>query len=71
MPCLHNLMMASTKQNLPCAFAFKRKSFICTSSGGARLVYEDNIHNTKLLHTFIPVENFNQFIINHQKMGRL
>ena len=35
MHCLHTLMMASTKQNLPCAFAFKYKSFICTSSGGA------------------------------------
>ena len=30
-------------------------------------MYEDNIHNTKLSHTFIPVENFNQFVINHQK----
>ena len=34
MHCLHTLMMASTKQNLPRAFAFKCKSFICTSSGG-------------------------------------
>ena len=30
-------------------------------------MYEDNTHNTKLSHTFIPVENFNQFVINHQK----
>ena len=32
-------------------------------------MYEDNNHNTELSHTFIPVENFNQFVINHQKGG--
>ena len=32
-------------------------------------MYEENTHNTKRSHTFIPVENFNQFVINHQKGG--
>ena len=30
-------------------------------------MYEDNSHKEELSHTFIPVENFNQFVINHQK----
>ena len=71
MHCLHTLMMASTKQNLPCAFAFKSKLLICTSSGGAFDTYEDNALILKLSHTFIPIENFNMFVINHQKGGRL
>ena len=37
--------------------------------GEPRHMYEDNTHNTKLSHTFIPVENFNQLVINHQKGG--
>ena len=37
--------------------------------GEPRHMYEDNTHNTKLSHTFIPVENFDQFVINHQKGG--
>ena len=32
-------------------------------------MYEDNTHNTELSHTIIPIENFNQFVINHQKGG--
>ena len=28
--------------------------------------YEDNALILKLSHTFIPIENFNQFVINHQ-----
>ena len=31
--------------------------------------YEDNTLNFTISHTFIPVENFNQFVINHQKGG--
>ena len=30
-------------------------------------MYEENTNNTKLPHTFITTENFNQFVINHQK----
>ena len=42
---------------------------LCTSSGEPLLIYEDNAHKLELSHTFIPVENFNQFVINHQKGG--
>ena len=31
--------------------------------------YEDNTLILTISHTFIPVENFNQFVINHQKGG--
>ena len=29
--------------------------------------YEDNAYVLKLSHTFIPVENFNEIVINHKK----
>ena len=32
---LYSWLKISTKQNMPCAFAFKGKLLICTSSGGA------------------------------------
>ena len=37
--------------------------------GEPLLTHEDNPYVLKLSHTFIPVENFNQFLINHQKGG--
>ena len=58
------------KYNLPCAFAFQRETLICTSSGGAFLPLMKTMPQSfTISHTFIPVENFNQFVINHQKGG--
>ena len=44
------------KYNLPCAFALQRKTFLCTSSGGALATYEDNSLSFTISHTLSPLK---------------
>ena len=52
-----------------CALLQKQIPQYAHLQGEPFATYEDNALILKLSHTFIPVENFNQFLINHQKGG--
>ena len=58
------------KYNLPCAFAFqKQNTYMHIFRGSLLLLMKTIPKSFTISHTFIPVENFNQFVINHQKGG--
>ena len=52
-----------------CALLQKKIPHYAHLQGEPFVTHEDNALILKLSHTFIPVENFNQFVINHQKGG--
>ena len=52
-----------------CIYIPKANYLYAHLQGEPFTTYEDNVYDLLLSDTFIPVENFNQFVINHQKGG--
>ena len=66
---LHKLKWISTSTTCHVHLHSKANYLYAHLQGEPLSVYEDNTHKTELSHTFIPIENFNQYVINYQKGG--
>ena len=67
MNCLHKLKRISTSKTCHVHLHSRANYLYAHLQGEPFATYEDNALILKLSHSFIPVENFNQFVINHQK----